>query len=156
MKSHRVHASQIHAPATSREQEYLAGWQRARAELLNFKQRTAAAQSQERTRLTRDILEPLLTLADNFQAVAAHLPSELKDNAWAQGVVHVSRQLDQILQQYGLQPIAESNRPFDPAIHEAIEEVESPGKAGRVVQVVQVGYQLGDTVLRPARVRVAK
>lgn len=152
-----IHANTIHTPSPSREQEYLAGWQRARAELDNFRKRVNQEQSHQQLRLRQEVITPLLGLADTFQAMADHLPDDLTDHAWALGVVHVARQIKQILREYGVVPIAAIGDQFDPRKHEAVSKVKKLGTAsGCVVEVLQTGYVLEDKVIRPAKVKVAK
>ena len=124
------------------------------AELKNFQQRTREQYSSQSVQVKRQLLEPLLQLADNFQAIVAHMPIELKDNAWAQGVLHVARQFEQVLTDYQLKKIGAAGEVFDPTKHEAVEHVPGDTASGAVVEVVQVGYQLDDTVMRPAKVKV--
>src|SRR3990167_9133890 len=136
----------------SKEQEYLEGWKRARADLENTKKRMAESHVQQRVAITRDIVESLLSLADNFRSLVEHAPKE--QDAWAQGVVHVARQFDQTLEGFGVTMIGDTEGIFDPVIHEAVEEVESKENPGTVVALVQVGYKIGDTVIRPAKLKV--
>ena len=137
-----IHANTVHTtPSPSREQEYLAGWQRARAEFYNFRKRVNQEQG----------------LADTFQTMTEALPADLTDHAWAQGVVHVARQIKQILREYGVVPIEAIGHQFDPEKHEAVSKVSKFGTAsGCVVEVLQTGYVLEDRVIRPAKVKVAK
>ncbi len=153
-----IHANTVHtASSPSREQEYLAGWQRARAELDNFRKRLDQEQSQQQLRLRQEVIVPLLGLADSFQTMVSHLPSDLANHAWAVGVVHVARQIKQILREYGVEPIEAVGDQFDPNKHEAVSKVSQLGAtSGCVVEVLQTGYVLGDRVIRPAKVRIAK
>ena len=151
-----IHATTVHGQTASRAQEYLVGWQRARAELDNFRKRAVAERSLELTRARAAVIEPLLTLSDNFAAMSQHVPAELADNAWAEGVLHIARQLETLLADYGVERIAPAGQPFDPTQHEAIEQVEQPNQtSGLVIEVVQAGYRVGERVLRPAKVRIA-
>lgn len=151
MKAQKVHGS----GPSKKEEEYLQGWQRARAELLNYRQRVQAETQQATKKAQRKFLEPLLQLADNFQAIATHVPEELKTNSWAQGVVHVTRQLDQLLAEYQLEPVGIVGEKFDPQIHEAVDQVIEEGKeSGTVAAVITRGYRIQDSIIRPARVTV--
>lgn len=152
-----IHASQVHGTASLRAQEYLAGWQRARAELDNFRRRTRSLAASELARSRHQLAEPLLALADNFHTAASALPAELAQHSWAQGVLHITRQLDGILARLGLTAIAATGVPFDPRYHEAIsEELTSTQPPDTVVAVHQAGYRIGERVIRPAKVIVAR
>lgn len=152
-----THASALHSLISSREQEYLSGWQRARAELDNFRKRIEHEQTTRRTQTQREIITPLLELADNFQTMIQHLPKELEDNAWAQGVTHVARRLEQLLNDYGVSPVGSVGHKFDPSQHEAVSHTKHKNTAsGHIIEIIQVGYKMGDTVIRPAKVKVSK
>lgn len=140
----------------SREQEYLEGWQRARAQLDNLRKRVDAERQLGLQRARRQAIESMLHLADNMQALTRHVPEHLADDTWAQGVLHVARQIEQTLEQLGAETIFPAGVQFDPAMHEAVEEVEGTTQArGFIVEVLQAGYRIGDTVIRPARVKIA-
>lgn len=151
-----THATLLHTAASSREAEYLSGWKRARAELANVRSRLDGERQKQRQSITRDVLESFLELADNFQALIDHTPEDLEEHAWTQGVHHVSRQFSATLASHGINPINPQGQPFDPHTHEAIEQVEGDGQTDQVVEVVQVGYRLGEQLLRPAKVKVGK
>lgn len=140
----------------SREAEYLDGWRHARAELANYKKRVAAEHQQSRQQAVAEALRALLPVADNFQMMIKHIPSDLTSHSWVEGVKHVARQLDQLLAESGVALIAETNIPFDPAVHEAVDQVKNIKiKSGLVVEVTQPGYKLGENILRPAKVKVS-
>lgn len=152
-----IHARTPHSKDGVQAQEYLAGWQRARAELANFRKRLQESSSEQQGQARREAVEPLLSLADNFRAMTAHVPDELQNHAWVTGVLHIARQLDEILAAYEVTAVEEVDVPFDPVRHEALESVSRTGVAsGTVVEVVQPGYVMGETVLRAAKVRVAQ
>lgn len=138
----------------SREQEYLEGWKRARADLENVQKRMADTRIKEQEAIRRSVVEELLALSDNFKSLLEHAPDS-KD-PWVAGVLHVARQFDQTLADFGAESIDQAGGMFDPAIHEAVEEVEGEGESGTVTQVVQVGYKIGSTVIRPAKVKITK
>jgi Molecular chaperone GrpE (heat shock protein) len=151
-----VHSSQTHGFKRAAEEEYLAGWQRARAEFDNFRKRVSRDQQAYSQQARAAAVASLLGVADNFQAIVKHVPPELKDHTWAQGVLHVARQFEQLLQENGVTPIHETGVAFDPAFHEAVEQVkQKESQSGLVIEIIQPGYKLGDNVLKPARVKVS-
>ncbi|HBE90299.1 MAG: nucleotide exchange factor GrpE [Candidatus Andersenbacteria bacterium RIFCSPHIGHO2_12_FULL_46_9] len=150
-----LHSSEIHS--ISKASEYLSGWQRAQADLDNYRRRVHQEQHQQNAQVKRRLIYDLMPLIDNFRAITIHLPADLKDNVWAQGVLHVARQLEQLLHQYEVVPINESGQPFNPILHEAVATVKDDAvSSGSVVEVMQTGYRIGDQVIRPAKVKVAK
>lgn len=111
------------------------------------------------TRFARD----MLTIADNFSRALAACPPELREAADPQvkavidGVEATDRQLMQTLETHGVKLIDTSNGKFDPNLHQAIAEVPANGRpAGSIVDIVQAGYMIGDRLLRPAMVTVAR
>ncbi|HVV64504.1 MAG TPA: nucleotide exchange factor GrpE [Rhizomicrobium sp.] len=111
------------------------------------------------TRFARDMLQ----IADNFARALAACPPDLRAAADPQvkavidGVEATERQLLATLERYGVKPIDTSDGRFDPNFHQAIAEVPASGKpAGSIVDVVQAGYVIGDRLLRPAMVTVAR
>jgi molecular chaperone GrpE len=111
------------------------------------------------TRFARD----MLTIADNFARALAHLPQSVRDAADPQvkavieGVEATDRQLLQVLGNHGVRQIETADGKFDPNLHQAIAEVPGEGKpAGSIVNVVQTGYTIGERLLRPAMVTVAR
>jgi len=111
------------------------------------------------TKFARDILG----VADNFQRAIDALPPEareaasIKVKAVIEGVEATERQLVATLERHGVKPIDTSDGRFDPNLHQAIAEVPGEGRPkGSIVTVVQTGYQIGDRLLRPSMVTVAR
>lgn len=110
------------------------------------------------TRFARDILG----IADNFQRAIEACPADARESASPQvkavieGVEATERQLLATLERHGVKQIDATGK-FDPNLHQAIAEVPGSGQpAGTIVTVVQQGYVIGDRLLRPAMVTVAK
>jgi len=136
---------------------------RALAEVENIRRIAARdkaeAQQYAVTRFARD----MLGIADNFARALAAVPAEARaaaDPAIAavlDGVEAIERQLLSTLEQHGVKMVDTSDGRFDPNLHQAIAEVPGNGKPpGSIVDVVQTGYRIGDRLLRPAMVTVAK
>ncbi|HWA03518.1 MAG TPA: nucleotide exchange factor GrpE [Rhizomicrobium sp.] len=111
------------------------------------------------TRFARDMLQ----IADNFARALAACPPELRAAADPQvkavidGVEATERQLLATLERHGVKPIDTADGRFDPNFHQAIAEVPGSGRpAGSIVDVVQPGYVIGERLLRPAMVTVAR
>ncbi len=136
----------------NKEQEYLDGWKRARADLENMKKRMADTMEQQKEAMKKDIAYSLIALADNFRSLTDHVPDP-KD-PWAAGVLHVARQFQQTLSDFGVEVIEDAQGAFDPALHEAIEESKEEGEPGTITELVQAGYRIGKNVIRPAKVKV--
>lgn len=111
------------------------------------------------TGFARDIL----AVADNFARAIEACPKEAREGASPQvkavieGVEATERQLLATLERHGVKQIDTSNGKFDPNFHQAIAEVAGEGKPpGSIVNVVQTGYVIGERLLRPAMVTVAR
>jgi len=143
--------------AKAQAAEYLDGWQRARAEFANYKKRN----EQERQELFKlansTLISRLLPIFDDFERAFQTLPSNLLSLTWIDGVALVYRKLQAILDGEGLTHMETEGQSFDPLVHEAVTYEESAEhQEGQIIGEVQRGYKLGDRVLRPALVRVAK
>ncbi|MBI1834083.1 MAG: nucleotide exchange factor GrpE [Candidatus Andersenbacteria bacterium] len=149
-----IYSSQLHGKASTQEREYLAGWQRARAELKNLRKRLSDEGMSQQQRFKAQVLEPLLQVADNFNALIAHAPTGKEADNWSKGVLHIARDFERVLAEFGLEPITANKEPFNPLFHEAVGQAEEEGSM--VVEVLQTGWKMGDRVLRPAKVRVGK
>ncbi|MSR68632.1 nucleotide exchange factor GrpE [Candidatus Saccharibacteria bacterium] len=129
--------------------------QRLQAEFENFKKRQNEEQMATMLRAKAMVLSEILPALDNFDLAATHLPAELEGNSWAQGMVYVGQQLTQKLDELGIQKLNPINQAFDHNIHEAVEHVQSGKPEGIITEVITPGYQIGDRVVRPARVKVS-
>jgi len=129
---------------------------RLAADFDNFRRRTRQEMDEVRRTAAERLLRELLPLADNFERAIASVRSELPEKV-VTGVDMIYRQLLKILNQAGVEPLEAVGKPFDPAYHEAFEEVVTgEWPEGTVASEIQKGYLLGGKVLRPALVRVAK
>ena len=135
-----------------REEELL----RAVAELSNVLRRRKAETEQSLRYAQEPILRELLPVVDDFDRAVAAIPGEQSDPVHA-GVQLVRDRLMQVLRKEGVEPIDPSGKPFDPNLHDAIgQRVAPPGIApGTVLDVAQLGYRMGDRILRHAKVVVA-
>ena len=143
--------------AKAQAAEYLDGWQRARAEFANYKKRN----EQERQELFKlantTLITRLLPIFDDFERAFQTLPSNLLSFTWIDGVALIYRKLQAILEAEGLTLMETEGKSFDPLVHEAVTYEESAEhQEGQIIGEAQKGYKLGDRVLRPALVRVAK
>jgi molecular chaperone GrpE len=141
--------------------EYKDRWLRAVAELDNYRKRSRRELEDVRRFAVADFLRSLLEVLDNFeralQALDGQVAAEGNAEGVRQGVELIHQRFQEILRDGGLSRIEAEGVEFDPALHEAIQQVEQEGvPAGTIVSVVQPGYKLHDLVLRPSRVIVAK
>jgi len=141
----------------SERQEFLDGWQRARAEFANYRKRVEREQEEARSRIAGETLVRVLAIMDDLDRALRDRPAEPEAAAWAEGIELIYRKFQALLEAEGVQLIQAEGQAFDPSLHEALSHEESEAHAeGQVIEVVQRGYRIGDRVLRPALVRVAK
>jgi molecular chaperone GrpE len=132
----------------------LDGWQRAVAEFQNYKKRVDRDRESDKAIMKGDLIRRFLPVLDDLERALQNRPEE---DAWANGIELIRRKLQSILESEGLKRIDAEGAPFDPNFHEAISYESADGvESGRVIAVVQNGYMLGDYVVRPAMVRVAR
>jgi molecular chaperone GrpE len=145
------------AETQAKANEYLDGWQRARADFSNYKKRVEREQSQIYQNAAGSILKRYLGIVDDLERALKNRPQDGDGAAWAEGIELIYRKLLSILESEGIQPMEAEGKPFDPNLHEAIMSEESDEhESGQIIEVLQQGYTLGDKVLRPAMVRVAR
>jgi molecular chaperone GrpE len=137
--------------------EYLEGWQRARADFANYKKRVERDQAQTYQNAAASILKRYLSVLDDLERALKSRPLDGDGAAWSEGIELIYRKLVSILESEGIQTMDADGVLFDPNLHEAIMSEDSDQhESGQVIEVLQQGYTLGDKVLRPAMVRVAR
>jgi molecular chaperone GrpE len=142
-----------------RSAENLAGWQRAAADLANYRRRA----EQEKNDLLKygksALILKVLPVLDDFDRALGTTPAlRQEDEKWLDGILLVQRKLQAIMEAEGLRPIAAVGADFDPTRHEAVmqEDVTESDKDGKVTGELQKGYSLNDRVLRPTMVKVGR
>ncbi|KKS34435.1 MAG: Protein GrpE [Parcubacteria group bacterium GW2011_GWA2_42_35] len=141
----------------SEKTEYLAGWQRAKADFIN------ARKEEEKTRkdflkfAEAGILKEILDFMDSFEAMMDNqeLWSRIDKN-WQNGIKNIYNQLTKILKEHNVSAVDALGKPFNPREQESVESVEvsDENKDQTVIEEVSRGYKLHDLILRPAKVKV--
>jgi molecular chaperone GrpE len=145
------------AETQAKANEYLDGWQRARAEFANYKKRVERDQAETYQRAAGSIIKRFLDVADDLDRALKNRPEQGEGAVWSNGVELINRKLLSILDNEGVKVMKVEGEPFDPNLHEAISLEPVDGvPSGHVTEVLKQGYLLGDKVLRPALVRVAQ
>ena len=133
------------------------GWQRERAEFANYRKRAARDEEFHRQTSRIDILRKYLDVHDDIDLAIKNMPDHIKDDPWSNGIQLIQQKLANVLKSEGLEPITAEDNEFDPNVHEAISLEEHPEiESGKIIEIVQQGYKIGERVVRPSRVRVAK
>ncbi len=138
--------------------EYLEGWQREKAEFSNYKKRVNRDREQFQKDAVGRVVYKYLPILDDLERALKDSPKDGEGETWAEGIELVYRKLVTVLENDGVTPIAaEIGQIFDPNQHEAIARV--PGtehESDAIIDVMQVGYMIGERVLRPTRVAIAE
>lgn len=145
--------------AEEKAQEYLTGWQKERADLVNARKRDEQ-EKQEFLKFAgeRLILDIIPTL-DSFDMAFADKKSWAKlPEVWTKGVEYIYSGLLSALENHGVKRIYPLNERFDPIRGEAIETiaVENPDEDGKVLSVIQPGYSVSGKIIRTAKVKVGE
>ncbi len=152
------------AAALAREaDEYKDKLLRTLAEMENLRRRTEREIADTRLYGISAFARDIIAVADNMQRALGALDAELREKADAgtkallDGVELTERELLKVLEKHGVKKFDPLGEKFDPNLHQAMFELPDPSRpAGTVAQVVQPGYLIGERVLRPALVAVAK
>lgn len=137
--------------------EYLSGWQRALAEFSNYKKRQERDQAQTYLNTVGSVAKKYLEILDDLDRALKSRPQDGEGAVWANGIELIYQKLVTILNNEGVKQMNAQGALFDPTQHEAISlEENQEYQSGQIIEVLKHGYLLGERVLRPALVRVAK
>ena len=136
---------------------------RTLADMENMRRRTEREVADARTYGIANFARDMLTVADNFQRALDNVPKEAREagdqvlKSFIEGIELTERDMLKALERHGVKRLDPQGQKFDPNMHQAMFEVpDASVPSGTVVQVVQTGYAIGERVLRPALVGVAK
>jgi molecular chaperone GrpE len=145
------------AAAQAQAKEYLEGWQRSRAEFANYKKRVERELQDSFQNASVDLMTRLFPILSDFELAMSNLPPELQDHRWLEGITLIQKKLQKMLEDGGVVVVDPTGQPFDPNWHEAVgTDDDTAAQSGYVTATLQKGYRMGDRVLRPALVRVAR
>ena len=140
----------------NKAEEYQAGWQRTQAEFENYRKRMEAARAQWTLVAAAQATLSITPILDDFRRAFAHVPPDQTTSPWVEGMRQVEKHFRAMCSQAGLEPI-EDGKVFDPMLHEAIAYEEHPElPEGSIIDVIEIGWKLGEKVMKPARVRVSR
>lgn len=137
--------------------EYLAGWQRARADFLNYKKDEVERIENLIAYSNEELILKILPIVDNFNLIAKKIPDNQKEDSNIKGLLQIEMQMSDFLKKYGVEEIKSIGEKFDPNLHEAVEIVESENcESGKIVDEIRKGYTINGRLLRPAKVKVVR
>ncbi|MFC1952075.1 nucleotide exchange factor GrpE [Chloroflexota bacterium] len=131
---------------------YLANWQRAQADFVNYKRRNEQEKEEIIKFANASLMLSLLPILDDLKRAFTSIPPNLARLTWVDGISLIEHKLRATLKAQGLSPIKAVGETFDPNFHEAA--MHSAGEEGIVIEEMQKGYKLHDRVIRPSMVVV--
>lgn len=130
---------------------------RALADHENYRRRASKEREEDLKFGSYSLIRDLLPSFDNLRRALDAAKSASSNDQIVQGVGMVLKQIDEVFERYGAKPIVSVGQPFDPNLHEAIQQIPSADHpAMTVLQEVERGYTLHDRVIRPSKVLVSK
>lgn len=136
--------------------KYLENLQRSRADFINARRQEEEGRKELATFIKRPLLLELLGIVDNLErALAAPVK---KDDRLREGIKQIHKQLQKFLENNGVEKMKVEKLAFDPVYHESVGEVEVKDEFSdhKIVEEVESGYLINDSVLRPAKVKIGK
>ena len=126
--------------------EYLAGWQRARADFLNYKKEEMERIGEFLKYASEEFVLKIIPVLDNFEMAEKNLSEDIKNSENIKGILQIKKQLEDFLKNQGVEEIKTAGEKFDLNFMEAVQNAEEERK----------GYKINGRLLRPAKVRVTK
>lgn len=138
--------------------ELTADLQRTRADFENYRKRVEVEKTAAREAGQSAAILKLIPVIDNIERAVVHIPEDLKENKWAQGVAGLAKNLEKSLDALNLKRIeAKSGDVFNPELHEAIQfDEDAEGETEIIEQELQAGYTLNGRPIRHAMVKVTR
>jgi molecular chaperone GrpE len=140
------------AEEKAKAEDYLANWQRAQADFVNYKRRSEQEKEDISKFIITNLLLSLLPIVDDLERAFTSIPKRIAKLSWVDGIRLINSKLQSNMASQGLSQIMAIGEPFDPNLHEAA--MYGKGKEGIVIQEIQKGFKLHDRVIRPSIVLV--
>jgi molecular chaperone GrpE len=139
------------------KEEYLTGWQRAKADYINLQKEQIDSYSKNSIIAKEKFLENILPAIDSFDMAFSNKESwEKVDSNWRMGVEYIYSQIIKGLEDSGIEKIDKTGVIFDPLIHQSIETIKTDdeSKDHTIEKIIQTGYKIGERIIRPAKVNI--
>jgi len=141
--------------------DYYDRWMRKAAEFDNYRRRVERERREQADHAVVRLLQELLLVVDDFDLAlmpgGEGVPDVIEGSAYRKGVELIHAKLHDLLRKHGVRPIDAIGADFDPNLHQAVMQESSPDhREGEVIGELRKGYMIGDRLLRPAMVKVAK
>ncbi len=137
--------------------EYLKGWQRAKADYLNLKKQ-AERDKEELTRFaSAALILEFLPIYDHFKRAMNHVPGDAQQLDWVKGLGHIQGQFQTLFKALGIEEVPTVGHVFDPTLHEAVAKEKREGTApNTILEELSTGFRLEGKLLAPAKVKVSE
>jgi molecular chaperone GrpE len=130
---------------------------RKTAEFDNYRKRTDRERGEQRERAAGDVILEVLPIIDDLERALSGDPVSEQVAAYRVGIALIHAQLVDLLKRRGVTPVDSVGTDFDPNVHQAVTAEHAEGRRdGEVIEELRRGYRLGDRLLRPAMVKVAR
>jgi molecular chaperone GrpE len=139
------------------KEEYLTGWQRAKADYVNLQKELDNSRLNISIHSREKMAKNLLPVLDSFDMAFQNKEAwEKVDKNWRMGIEYIYSQFMASLSESGIEKINEINVPFNPNLHQSIAAIltEKEEQDHTIESILQVGYKIGDRIIRPARVNI--
>lgn len=145
--------------AKAQGHEYLTGWQKERADFANYKSQEEKSRQEKVAAMKLNLIADFFPVLDSFDMAFLNKEAwEKVDSSWRMGIEYIYSQLMTILESYDIKVIDQLGVAFDPKLHDPSEQVptQNEDEDDQVLAIIQKGYQSGNLVIRPAKVKVGK
>lgn len=129
------------------------------AEFENYKRRTSRERMELFSTASEDVMKTLLPILDDFERALSHIEEDKEAEELSKGVLLIYQKLVNTLEQKGLKPIkVEQGDSFDADIHEAVTQIKAPSDdlKGKIIDVIEKGYKLGEKIIRFPKVVIGQ
>ncbi len=143
--------------ARKERDEYLTGWQRAKADFINARTEEEKSRAEFLKSANKELILDILSSVDSFDMAFANKEAwEKVDKNWRTGVEYIYNQLLNTLEQHGLKQLNPLGEAFDPNIHTSVESLpaEKEEDDHKILEVVQKGYTLHGSLIRSPKVKI--
>lgn len=158
LKSKLKHIRKELLQAQNERDENLAGWQRSKADLINFRKNVEEDKQRDQLRAKGTIVKAIIPALDSFSSAMQDRSWQEVDKTWKEGMELIANQFHQALQKEGLTTFGEKGEMFNPNIHDCMSVIPTEKKKedNTIAHVLQQGYMLNTELVRPAKVVVAQ
>lgn len=139
-----------------KNQEYLNGWKRAKADFVNYQREEAERVEHLGRMMSEGLIRELITVLDSFELALLAI-SKTADREVVRGVEMIKAQLTEVFKRSGVERIeVKIGEVFNPILQEAVGVVKTEGPSDVIIEILDSGYRMGEKVIRPARVKVSE